>query len=381
MANLPHCGSGSRRVLQRHRAGEPPDKRTPLALAWRTSSLGMFASRLRKLGRRHTTTPEEPKWKILEEQLQEEMATGRSPSTIKTVLSAATWAVSMGIAKHTVPKFFCMSREQRTPRMTGRSYGHRSRPCRQWLPRPSTLPSGRWRQQRYRQRWRDYASERWRGSRSEDWTESEARSRSRMRRSTAERAPREWGPGRSDGSGSYAGGQSESWAAPSTTKYSVGRASWNRSWPSYSQGQSGRRSAGMDGADSARQPCTRQEPPCLASRRGVDGGPHKRPKGVRSARKKGQSNLSPNGPERQIRSARTCSQRGHPELKSTMSGQRDCSPTTFSAIATTAMTSESAAQVPRGAVAPRPDPADECPRRSAVGGQGPKLVGRSPDGW
>ena len=31
---------------------------------------------------------------------------GRSPSTIKTVLSAATWAVSMGIAKHTVPRFF-----------------------------------------------------------------------------------------------------------------------------------------------------------------------------------------------------------------------------------------------------------------------------------
>ena len=43
---------------------------------------------------------------MLEEQLREEMAIGRSPSTIKTVLSAATWAVSMGIAKHLVPRFF-----------------------------------------------------------------------------------------------------------------------------------------------------------------------------------------------------------------------------------------------------------------------------------
>ena len=34
------------------------------------------------------------------------MALGRSPSTIKMVLSAATWAVSMGIAEHAVPRFF-----------------------------------------------------------------------------------------------------------------------------------------------------------------------------------------------------------------------------------------------------------------------------------
>ena len=134
----------------------------------------------------------------------------------------------------------------------------------------------------------------------------------------------------------------------------------------------------MDGADYARQPCTRQEPPCLASRCGANGGPHKGPEGMRSARKTGQSNLSPNGPEPQIRLARTCSQRGHPNLKSTMSGQRDHSPTTFSAIATTAMTTGSAAQVPQGAVTPRPDPLNECPRKSAVGGQGPNLVGCSP---
>ena len=34
------------------------------------------------------------------------MALGRSPSTIKTVLCAATWVVSMGIATNAVPKFF-----------------------------------------------------------------------------------------------------------------------------------------------------------------------------------------------------------------------------------------------------------------------------------
>ena len=95
-----------RGILQQCRAGEPPDKRTILALAWKTSSLGTFASGLRKLGRRHTAAPEEPKWKLLEEQLQEEMAIARSPSSITTVLSAATWAVSMGTAKHTVPRSF-----------------------------------------------------------------------------------------------------------------------------------------------------------------------------------------------------------------------------------------------------------------------------------
>ena len=31
---------------------------------------------------------------------------GRSPSTVKTVLSAAMWALSMGIAEHNVPRFF-----------------------------------------------------------------------------------------------------------------------------------------------------------------------------------------------------------------------------------------------------------------------------------
>ena len=137
----------------------------------------------------------------------------------------------------------------------------------------------------------------------------------------------------------------------------------------------------MDGAGSTRQPCTRHEFPCLASRRGANGGPHKWPEGKRSARKKEQSNLSPNGPQPQIRLARTWLQRGHPYLKSTMSGQPDCSPTTFSAIATTAMTAEITVQMPRKAMTPRPDPADECPRISAVGAQGLNLVGCGPDGW
>ena len=86
------------------------------------------------------------------------------------------------------------------------------------------------------------------------------------------------------------------------------------------------------------------------------------------------------GPEPQIQSARTCSQRGPLYSKSTMSGLRDCSPTTSSAIATTTMTTGSAAQVPWGAVTPRPEPEDECPRKCALEGQEPDLVGRSPDG-
>ena len=64
-----------------------------------------------------------------------------------------------------------------------------------------------------------------------------------------------------------------------------------------------------------------------------------------------------------------------------MSGQRGCSPTTSLAIATTAMMVGDAVQVPWGAVTPRPDPEDVCPRKSAVEGQQPNLVGRSPDGW
>ena len=156
-------------------------------------------------------------------------------------------------------------------------------------------------------------------------------------------------------------GNPKIWAIPNTTTSSVDHVSWNGSWPKCSKGPSGRRSAGMGGADSARQRCSMQEHPCLASRRGADGGPHKRPEGMHSARKKEPSNSSPNGLEPQIWSARTCSQRDHPSLRSAMSSQWCCSPTTSSAIATTAMTSRSAAQGPCGAVTPRPDPKDERP--------------------
>ena len=58
-------------------------------------------------------------------------------------------------------------------------------------------------------------------------------------------------------------------------------------WPSYSLGRGGRTSAGMDGADSARQPCSRHETTWLASRRGADGGPHKRPEDMQSALRRG----------------------------------------------------------------------------------------------
>ena len=94
-------------ILQQRKSGEPPDKGTVLALAWKTSSLGTFASGLRKLGKRHTTAPNETECKIFEEQLEAKMALGRSPSTIKTVLSAAIWAVSLGITKNAAPEFFC----------------------------------------------------------------------------------------------------------------------------------------------------------------------------------------------------------------------------------------------------------------------------------
>ena len=48
-------------------------------------------------------TPNEPDWKILE---QEEMAIGSSPDTIKTLLSVAMGAMSMGIIEQQVPKSF-----------------------------------------------------------------------------------------------------------------------------------------------------------------------------------------------------------------------------------------------------------------------------------
>ena len=65
---------------------------------------------------------------------------GSSPSTIKAVLPAATWAVSMGITNHTVPRFFreiCQESAERLRRQKGPvGIG------RQWLPKPNTLPSG-----------------------------------------------------------------------------------------------------------------------------------------------------------------------------------------------------------------------------------------------
>ena len=54
-------------IIQERRSGEPPVKRSLLALAWKTSSLPTFTLGLRKLGRRHTAVPEEPKWKILKD--------------------------------------------------------------------------------------------------------------------------------------------------------------------------------------------------------------------------------------------------------------------------------------------------------------------------
>ena len=164
------------RILQQFRAGEPPDKRTLLALAWKTSLLRRFASGLRKLGRRHTTAPNEPgslknnskkKWPWGEARAPKQSSQqqhGRCPWATQNVRC---------------PNFSgSMSRGRRTPRTIGKSCGDWLSPCRQWLTRPRTLPSGRWWQQRYCRRWRKYASGRRRGSGSEDWTESEAQSRS-----------------------------------------------------------------------------------------------------------------------------------------------------------------------------------------------------------
>ena len=67
--------------MQQRRWGEAPDKRTFLAL--KTSSLSTFAARLRKLGRQHTVAPNEPEWKLPEDQCQEEMAI--SPANPKRV--------------------------------------------------------------------------------------------------------------------------------------------------------------------------------------------------------------------------------------------------------------------------------------------------------
>ena len=55
----------------------------------------MFASGLRKLGRRHTTALTKPESKILEGQLQGEIVLEKSPSTVKTVLSAVTRAAQL----------------------------------------------------------------------------------------------------------------------------------------------------------------------------------------------------------------------------------------------------------------------------------------------
>ena len=121
-----------------------------------------------------------------------------------------------------------------------------------------------------------YVSGRWRVSKSEDLTESDARSRFGILRSTVGHIPEEWDPGHSAGSGSYIGGQAANWAVPRTTPSSLGHARWKESWRNCPQGQSGRMSASMDGLGSAPRRCTRWEPPCLASNHGADGDQPKR---------------------------------------------------------------------------------------------------------
>ena len=67
---------------------------------------GEVCIRTTKLGTRHTAAPDETKWKIPGEQVHAELALGRSPNTIETVLLATTGVVSMSIAEHVVPRFF-----------------------------------------------------------------------------------------------------------------------------------------------------------------------------------------------------------------------------------------------------------------------------------
>ena len=98
-------------IFQQRRSGEPPDKRTLLSFAWKKSSLSTFAAGLRKLGRRHTAAPNKSEWKILEEQLQEEMAIGRSPGTIKTAMSGHVGGVH-GDRRASCPEVFLEIRQR-----------------------------------------------------------------------------------------------------------------------------------------------------------------------------------------------------------------------------------------------------------------------------
>ena len=63
-----------------------------------------------------------------------------------------------------------------------------------------------------------------------------------------------------------------------------------------------------------------------------------------------------------------------------MFGRQGFSLPASSATAMTATTVAGAAQVPRGAVTPWPDPEDVYRRKSAVKGPEPNVVGRSLDG-
>ena len=210
---------------------------------------------------------------------------------------------------------------------TGRSCGDWLRPCKQWLPKPRTQPNGRWWRQPYYRQWRGCVLGRWRVSKSEDLMDSEARYG--MRRSPVEHTLEEWDPGHSARSGSYIGGQSANWAAPCTTPSSPGRASWKESWRNCLQGQSGKMSASMDGADSAQRHCTRREPPCPASSHGADRDPPKRPVDALNVWKKALSDLSRTSREPQIPIAKTYWPRSLPDSRSTMYGQKACSPKTF----------------------------------------------------
>ena len=87
---------------------------------------------------------------------------GRSPSTIKALLSAATWVLSMGIAEHNIPRFFWKCVKAAENAWDDRNVLWGSVAALHTMAAKAQNPNGWWWQLRYYRRWQTYEWGKWR---------------------------------------------------------------------------------------------------------------------------------------------------------------------------------------------------------------------------
>ena len=175
---------------------------------------------------------------------------GRSPNTIKTWLSAATWAVSTGIARPNVARFFSRYVKGAENAWDDKKDLWGSVAAVQTMAANAQNPT----------EWAvvapavfstvvGYKGEKRRVSKSEAWVVSGARSRFGTKRSTVGRLQEGRDSGQFVGSDSSIGGRSKNWDEAPMIRYYGDLGSWSGSWLKCWQGPHGKMSRGMDGSN------------------------------------------------------------------------------------------------------------------------------------